>query len=104
MRVLISADMEGTAGVAIWEQVMPPDLARRPAPAEYEWARTLMVNEVNAAIEGARAAGATEVIVNDSHAPHRRRMMVRPVDASRPRAWLRVAWRRCESDNIPHFW
>ncbi|ACZ37632.1 M55 family metallopeptidase [Sphaerobacter thermophilus] len=84
MRVLISADMEGTAGVAIWEQVTPPDLARRPAPAEYEWARTLMVNEVNAAIQGARAAGATEVIVNDSHDGMRN---LRPGDLS-PDAWL----------------
>lgn len=69
MKVLISADMEGTAGIVIWQQVVPPDLITygNAAPAEYEMARRLMIQEVNAAIRGARAAGATEIIVNDSH-------------------------------------
>ncbi|MDI3339620.1 MAG: M55 family metallopeptidase [Sphaerobacter sp.] len=84
MKVLISADMEGTAGVVVWEQVIPPDLAKRPAPAEYEWARNLMVAEVNAAIRGAKAAGATEIIVNESHDGMRN---LRPGDLD-PDAWL----------------
>lgn len=84
MKVLISADMEGTAGIVVWEQVMPPDLGRRPAPAEYEWARQLMVAEVNAAIRGAKAAGATEIIVNEAHDGMRN---LRPGDLD-PDAWL----------------
>lgn len=86
MKVLISADMEGTAGVVAWEQVIPPELAvrSRSAPSEYEWARRLMLAEVNAAIRGARAAGATEIIVNEAHDGMRN---IRP-DELDPDAWL----------------
>ena len=68
--MLISADMEGTCGVVAWVQVMPPEYAasgRLVAAGEYERARLRMTLEVNAAIEGALAGGAEEVIVNDSH-------------------------------------
>ncbi len=70
MKVLISADMEGTCGVVNWVQVMPPDVVGTSRPSstvEYERARLRMTHEVNAAIEGALAAGADEVIVNESH-------------------------------------
>lgn len=68
MKVLISADMEGTCGVTSWVQVMPPEYGGEPAStAEYERARLRLTREVNAAVEGALAAGAEEVIVNESH-------------------------------------
>lgn len=70
MKVLISADMEGTCGVVSWVQVMPPEVASGSEPSsttEYERARRRMTREVNAAIEGALAGGAEEIIVNDSH-------------------------------------
>lgn len=69
MKVLISADMEGTCGVVSWVHVTPPEGANgEPSnPVEYGRARQRMTSEVNAAIEGALAAGADEVIVNDSH-------------------------------------
>jgi D-amino peptidase len=60
VKVYISSDMEGTAGVVDWGQC-------RPGRPEYEYYRTLLQNEVNAAIEGAIAAGADEFLVNDSH-------------------------------------
>ncbi len=60
MKVFISCDMEGVAGVVDWGQ------CRGPGP-EYEVGRRLLLDEVNAAIEGAVAGGATEVLVNDSH-------------------------------------
>lgn len=60
MRLYISADIEGVAGV-----VSP--LHGRPGNPEYERARRLMTEEVNAAVEGAFAGGATEVLVNDGH-------------------------------------
>ncbi|HUG16067.1 MAG TPA: M55 family metallopeptidase [Thermomicrobiales bacterium] len=66
MKVHISADMEGTTGVVDWVQVMPPWLDGK-GPAEYERARQRMTREVAAAVRGALAAGADEVIVNDSH-------------------------------------
>jgi D-amino peptidase len=69
MKILISADMEGTCGVSSWVHVTPPEIAgSQPAStAEYERARLRMTREVNAAIEGALAGGADEVIVNDAH-------------------------------------
>lgn len=64
MKILISADIEGVAGVVAPEQV-------RPGNSEYEKARHWMIKEANAAIAGAFDAGATEVFVNDSHAMFR---------------------------------
>ncbi len=60
MKVFLSSDMEGTAGVVDWEQC-------RPGSPTYDAARGLLQAEVNAAITGALAGGATEVLVNDSH-------------------------------------
>ena len=59
MKVFLSTDIEGTAGIADWNQVLPG--------AEYEMGRRLLQDEVNAAIDGALEAGATEIVVNDSH-------------------------------------
>lgn len=69
MKILISADMEGTTGVSSWVHVDAPELypGGHANQTEYERARLRMTREVNAAIEGAFAGGATEVIVNDSH-------------------------------------
>ena len=64
MRVYISVDMEGVAGVVHEDQTDPID----PRHAgEYNRFRRLMTGEANAAIEGALAAGAIRVLVNDSH-------------------------------------
>jgi len=60
VKVYVSADMEGVAGVVDWDQ------CRVGAPAHVEGAR-LLLGEVNAAIEGALEAGVDEVVVNDSH-------------------------------------
>ncbi len=60
MKILISTDIEGVAGVFHAEQT-------RPGNGEYERARVWMTGEANAAVEGAFEAGATEVLVNDSH-------------------------------------
>ena len=60
MKVYISVDMEGVAGVS-----HPNPTAR--ADSGYSAAVDLMVGEANAAIEGALAGGATEILVNDSH-------------------------------------
>lgn len=60
VKIFISSDMEGTAGVVEWEQC-------RPGNPDYEAYRGLLQEEVNAAIEGAAAAGADAFLVNDSH-------------------------------------
>ena len=62
MRLYVSADMEGTAGVCSWAQVDPSN------QYEYPIYRRYMSREVRAAIDGARAAvPSCEVLVNDSH-------------------------------------
>ena len=60
MKLFISFDMEGVAGIVDWAQCRPPGQA-------YEEGRALLLGEVNAAIDGALAAGATEIVCNDSH-------------------------------------
>jgi D-amino peptidase len=60
VKVFISFDMEGVAGIVDWSQ------CRAGGPA-YEEGRQLLLGEVNAAIDGAVAGGATEIICNDSH-------------------------------------
>ena len=60
MRVFISADMEGVAGVVHGEHTLRDG-------KEHERARRLMTGEVNAAVEGAIEAGASYIVVNDSH-------------------------------------
>lgn len=61
MKVWISFDMEGVAGIVDWEQCRPG------GGAAYALGCALLQDEVNAAIEGALAGGATEVVLNDSH-------------------------------------
>ena len=60
MKIYISSDMEGTAGVVDWNQCVAGN-------ADYPYYRGLLQNEINASIEGAMAAGATEFLLNDSH-------------------------------------
>jgi D-amino peptidase len=60
VKVFISFDMEGVAGIVDWSQCLPPG-------QPYEEGRRLLLGEVNAAIDGALAAGATEIVCNDSH-------------------------------------
>jgi D-amino peptidase len=66
MRLYISSDMEGVAGVCAWEQVD----ARTPH-RDFEIFRNYYTQEVASAIDGARAGGASDVLVNDSHGPMR---------------------------------
>jgi len=60
VKVYISVDMEGVAGISDWDQCLP-------GAADYPLGRDLVLGEVNAAIEGALEAGAGPILVNDSH-------------------------------------
>jgi D-amino peptidase len=60
LKVYISVDMEGIAGVVTGDQLGPTGF-------EYGRAREFMTGEALAAIAGARDAGATEIVVSDSH-------------------------------------
>ena len=59
-RVFISVDMEGIGGITTLRQTYR-------GTDDYEWARRIMTDETNAAIAGAFDAGASEVVVTDSH-------------------------------------
>ncbi|MFC9230522.1 M55 family metallopeptidase [Streptomyces decoyicus] len=64
MRIYISADMEGVTGLVDADDV-------QPGGRDYERGRQMMAEDVNAAVRGAVAAGATDVVVNDAHGPMR---------------------------------
>src|SRR4029077_3194162 len=69
-----SVDMEGCADVVHWDEV-------RPSPSlEYERARAIMTDEVNAVVTGAFDGGAESVTVNDSHSTMRN-LIVERLDA-----------------------
>ncbi|MEW2283436.1 M55 family metallopeptidase [Streptomyces sp. NPDC047841] len=64
MRIYMSVDMEGITGLVDADDV-------QPGGRDYERGRTMMAEDVNAAVRGALAAGATGILVNDAHGPMR---------------------------------
>ncbi|MEU1405481.1 M55 family metallopeptidase [Streptomyces sp. NPDC005728] len=64
MRIYISVDMEGITGLVDADDV-------QPGGRDYERGRSMMAEDVNAAVRGALAAGATDILVNDAHGPMR---------------------------------
>jgi D-amino peptidase len=60
VKVFIVSDMEGVAGIVKWQQVTG-------GHAMYEEGRRLYTGEINAAVRGAKAGGATEIVVMDCH-------------------------------------
>jgi D-amino peptidase len=60
VRVHIISDMEGVAGIVKWEQVSGGEKL-------YDECRVLYTEEINAAVRGAKDAGATEIVVMDNH-------------------------------------
>ena len=82
-RIYISADMEGVVGAVTGEQLGPSGF-------EYQRSREFMTEEVLAAIRGARAAGATEFLVSDSHGNGQNLLIDRfPKDVQIVRSWPR---------------
>lgn len=81
VRVFISVDMEGIAGVVSGREC-------GPSGADYEYFRRLATEEVNSAVRGALDAGAAEVVVRDGHGAktnilpellHRKALLIRGV-------------------------
>jgi D-amino peptidase len=83
MKIYISADMEGIVGVVTGEQLGPSGF-------EYNRAREFMTAEVNAAIEAAFEAGATEIVVSDSHGNGQNLL----IEKLNPKVTLVRAWPR----------
>jgi D-amino peptidase len=83
LKVYISVDMEGIAGVVTSDQLGPTGF-------EYDRAREFMTGEALAAIAGAKEAGATEIVVSDSHGNGESLLIDRfPDDVRIVRSWPR---------------
>lgn len=81
LKVFISVDMEGVAGLINWDET-------EQGGPDYPLFRKLMTEEANAAISGALDAGATEIVVRDAHGSARN---ILP-DLLRPEARLIRDW------------
>jgi D-amino peptidase len=83
LKIFISADMEGLVGAVTGDQLGPSGF-------EYNKFREIMTREVNAAIAAARAAGATEFVVADSHGNGENLLLdLLPQDILLVRSWPR---------------
>lgn len=83
LKVHISVDMEGVAGAVTGEQLGPSGF-------EYGRFREFMTREALAAVEAARAAGATEILVADSHGNGQNLLIDQfPADVRIVRSWPR---------------
>jgi len=83
-KLLISVDMEGLAGVVTDQQLGPTGF-------EYQRFRQFMTDETLAAIEGARMAGAGEILVVDSHGNGQNLLIEQfPPDIKIIRSWPRA--------------
>lgn len=82
-RVYISVDMEGVAGVVTSDQLTPTGF-------EYERFRHFMTDEALAAVRAAKQAGATDIVVSDSHANGENLLIeLFPADVRVVRSWPR---------------
>lgn len=83
LKVYISVDMEGIAGIVTADQLLPTGF-------EYERAREFMTGEAVAAVAGARDAGATQIVVSDSHGNGENLLIDKfPPDVTIIRSWPR---------------
>jgi D-amino peptidase len=83
LKVYLSADMEGVVAAVTGDQLGPSGF-------EYQRFREFMTNELLAAIDGARAAGANEFLVSDSHGNGENLLVEKlPKDVELVRAWPR---------------
>ena len=83
LKIYISVDMEGIAGVVTVDQLGPGGF-------EYERFRKFMTNETLAAVNAAKEAGATEIVISDSHGNGESLLVDQfPKDVRLVRAWPR---------------
>ena len=81
MKVYISVDIEGVAGITHWDEA-------EKGHADWAEFREIMTREAIAAIDGARAAGATEIWVKDAHDSGRNLITTMlPADVTLIREW-----------------
>jgi D-amino peptidase len=83
LKMYVSVDMEGVAGVVTADQLGPGGF-------EYERFRRFMTNEAVAAVQAAKESGATEIVVSDSHGNGESLLIDQfPKDVRIVRAWPR---------------
>ena len=83
LKVYISVDMEGTVGTVTGDQLGPSGF-------EYGRFREFMTNEALAAVQAAKEAGATEILVSDSHGNGENLLIEKfPPDVKIIRSWPR---------------
>jgi D-amino peptidase len=83
LKIYISADMEGVVGAVTGDQLGPGGF-------EYSRFRTFMTAEVNSAIKAAKNAGASEILVSDSHGNGENLLIENlPSDIQLVRSWPR---------------
>jgi D-amino peptidase len=83
LKVYISVDMEGVAGVVTADQLLPGGF-------EYERFRHFMTDETLAAVRAAKEAGAGEIVVSDAHGNGENLLIEEfPKDVHIVRAWPR---------------
>ncbi len=95
MKIYIMVDFEGVAGMIEWDNYVedtPATLDKRLR------LRQILTGEVNAAIEGVLAAGATEVVVWDSHGPSNNCNNF-ILEELHPEAWVIIGWK-----GLPNFY
>lgn len=81
MKVYLSVDIEGVAGITHWNEARKPE-------ADYREFQERMTAEAVAACEGALAAGATEIWIKDAHGTGRNILQERlPLEAVLIRGW-----------------
>jgi D-amino peptidase len=86
MKVYISADIEGTAGIAHWDEASPGKIG-------YDVYAELMTQEVIAACEGALNAGAEKIVIKDAHGTGRNILADKlPREAHLIRGWSGHPW------------
>ncbi|MBP8954197.1 MAG: M55 family metallopeptidase [Armatimonadetes bacterium] len=95
MRIYIHTDLEGVSGIGRGEMV-PRD------STDYELCRELLMGDLNAAVDGAFAGGATEVMVLDSHGGGNNFILEkldrRAINDTKPnRKWWGVMDQRCDA-------
>lgn len=82
MKVYISVDIEGVAGITHWDEASK-------AHPDYPEFREQMTRETLAAIEGAKAGGATQIVIKDAHESGRNIITERlPADVTLIRSWM----------------
>ena len=83
LKVYISVDMEGVVGTVTGDQLGPKGF-------EYSRYREFMTREAVAAVNAAKAAGATEILVSDSHGNGENLLIeMFPADVRIIRSWPR---------------